>query len=137
MDIWRDRQYWTRGKNARQRGCALLVTKGRSRHYECEGSFRCAKNAEWHLDGWRNSRGVGLWRQEFLCFFCFKGRRIAKCDQHRVVYSDGVINESSDDCLDVGDVRGREDGYVFLGIDKLLIGSIDRLLPFVGCVLWS
>ena len=71
-----------------------------------------------------------------MCSFCLKGCQIAKCDHNYVVYRNGVIKESANDGLDVGDFRGREDGAVVLGIGKLLLGAIDRLLPFVGCILW-
>ena len=72
----------------------------------------------------------------FLCSFCLKGRQIAKCDHNCVVYRDGVIEESSDDGLDVGDVQEREDEAVVFGVRKLFLGAIDRLIPFLGCILW-
>ena len=87
----------------------------------------------WMGDGIVEDLGEGV--KSFLCSFCLKGRHIAKCDHNCVVYSDGVMKESSNDGLDVGDVQGREYRSVVLGVGKLLLGAIDRLLPFVVCIL--
>ena len=71
-----------------------------------------------------------------MCSFCLKGCQIAKCDHNYVVYSNGVIKESANDGLDVGDVEGSEDRTVILGVRKLLLGVIDWLLTFVRHILW-
>ena len=85
-------------------------------------------------DGIVEELGEGI--NIFLCSFYLKERQISKCGHNCVVYSDGVMKESSNDGLDVGDVQGREYRSVVLGVGKLLLGAIDRLLPFVGCILW-
>ena len=74
--------------------------------------------------------------KSFMCSLCLKGLHISKCDQNCVVCSNGVIKESDNDSLDVGDVKGREDKDVLLGVCKFLLGAIDRLFSLVGCILW-
>ena len=88
----------------------------------------------WMDGGIFEELGEGV--KSFLCSFCLKGRHIAKCDHNCVVYSDGKIKESADNGLYVGDIRWRDDGTVVFGVEKLLLGAIDRLLPFLGCILW-